>query len=216
MEVMYVEEAKAPLLEIRPKRESDGKQFAWLILLAVLLLLCLALPLREAARMQMEEEGLLGELSIIFMEFFGANDYVYILFKFFSAIGLIMTTMCIVSSMQNMGAKGLLLMADDDGIIDNVSEFKLGQVPWDDIHDIELKTHTHLGVKRNIIEITLKSGDKYMPVIRKQRKKKPQLTGAGMLETHIALRDVDADIVQIAVVLRELLAEHRKTITVYE
>lgn len=166
--------------------------------------------------MQMEEEGLLGELSIIFMEFFGANDYVYILFKFFSAIGLIMTTMCIVSSMQNMRAKGLLLMADDDGIIDNVSEFKLGQVPWDDIHDIELKTHTHLGVKRNIIEITLKSGEKYMPVIRKQRKKKPQLTGAGMLETHIALRDVDADIVQIAVVLRELLAEHRKTITVYE
>lgn len=211
-----MEEAKAPLLEIQPKRESDGKQFAWLILLAVLLLLCLALPLREAARMQMEEEGLLGELSIIFMEFFGANDYVYILFKFFSAIGLIMTTMCIVSSMQNMRAKGLLLMADDDGIIDNVSEFKLGQVPWDDIHDIELKTHTHLGVKRNIIEITLKSGEKYMPVIRKQRKKKPQLTGAGMLETHIALRDVDADIVQIAVVLRELLAEHRKTITVYE
>lgn len=142
MEVMYVEEAKAPLLEIRTKRESDGKQFAWLILLAVLLLLCLALPLREAARMQMEEEGLLGELSIIFMEFLGANDYVYILFKFFSAIGLIMTTMCIVSSMQNMRAKGLLLMADDDGIIDNVSEFKLGQVPWDDIHDIELKTHT--------------------------------------------------------------------------
>lgn len=213
---MYVEEAKAPLLEIRPKRESDGKQFAWLILLAVLLLLCLALPLREAARMQMEEEGLLGELSIIFMEFFGANDYVYILFKFFSAIGLIMTTMSIVSSMQNMRAKGLLLMADDDGIIDNVSEFKLGQVPWDDIHDIELKTHTHLGVKRDIIEITLKCGEKYMPVIRKQRKKKPQLTGAGMLETHIALRDVDADIVQIAVVLRELLAEHRKTITVYE
>ena len=213
---MYVEEAKAPLLEIRPKRESDGKQFAWLILLAVLLLLCLALPLREAARMQMEEEGLLGELSIIFMEFFGANDYIYILFKFFSAIGLIMTTMSIVSSMQNMRAKGLLLMADDDGIIDNVSEFKLGQVPWDDIHDIELKTHTHLGVKRNIIEITLKCGEKYMPVIREQRKKKPQLTGAGMLETHIALRDVDADIVQIAVVLRELLAEHRKTITVYE
>lgn len=211
-----MEEAKAPLLEIRPKRESDGKQFAWLILLAVLLLLCLALPLREAARMQMEEEGLLGELSIIFMEFFGANDYIYILFKFFSAIGLIMTTMSIVSSMQNMRAKGLLLMADDDGIIDNVSEFKLGQVPWDDIHDIELKTHTHLGVKRNIIEITLKCGEKYMPVIREQRKKKPQLTGAGMLETHIALRDVDADIVQIAVVLRELLAEHRKTITVYE
>lgn len=213
---MYVEEAKAPLLEIRPKRESDGKQFAWLILLAVLLLLCLALPLREAARMQMEEKGLLGELSIIFMEFFGANDYIYILFKFFSATGLIMTAMCIVSSMQNMRAKGLLLMADDDGIIDNVSEFKLGQVPWDDIHDIELKTHTHLGVKRNIIEITLKCGEKYMPVIRKQRKKKPRLTGAGMLETHIALRDVDADIVQIAVVLRELLAEHRKTITVYE
>ena len=144
-----MEEAKAPLLEIRPKRESDGKQFAWLILLAVLLLLCLALPLREAARMQMEEEGLLGELSIIFMEFFGANDYIYILFKFFSAIGLIMTTMSIVSSMQNMRAKGLLLMADDDGIIDNVSEFKLGQVPWDDIHDIELKTHNHYRLRVN-------------------------------------------------------------------
>jgi len=37
-----------------------------------------------------------------------------------------------------------------------------------------------------------------------------------MLETHIVLRDADADSVQIAVVLRELLAEHRKTITVRE
>ena len=115
-----------------------------------------------------------------------------------------------------MSAKGVLLVADDDGIVDNVSEYRLGSIPWDDIHDIELKSSMRMGVKKNVIEITVEPGEKYLSAIKKRIFQKPELTGAGMLETHIVLRDADADSVQIAVVLRELLAEHRKTITVRE
>ena len=110
----------------------------------------------------------------------------------------------------------MLLVADDDGIVDNVSEYRLGSIPWDDIHDIELKSSMRMGVKKNVIEITIEPGEKYLSAIKKRIFQKPELTGAGMLETHIVLRDADADSVQIAVVLRELLAEHRKTITVRE
>lgn len=150
------------------------------------------------------------------MAFFGGNDYVYILFKFFSAIGLVMSMLCLISAIRCMSAKGVLLVADDDGIVDNVSEYRLGSIPWDDIHDIELKSSMRMGVKKNVIEITIEPGEKYLSAIKKRIFQKPELTGAGMLETHIVLRDADADSVQIAVVLRELLAEHRKTITVRE
>lgn len=211
-----MEEIKSPLLEIKPKKEHYGGYVAAFSILSILLLLGLALPVRDAASLRAGDEGILGEFSIIFMAFFGGNDYVYILFKFFSAIGLVMSMLCLISAIRCMSAKGVLLVADDDGIVDNVSEYRLGSIPWDDIHDIELKSSVRMGVKKNVIEITIEPGEKYLSAIKKRIFQKPKLTGAGMLETHIVLRDADADSVQIAVVLRELLAEHRKTITVRE
>lgn len=211
-----MEEIKSPLLEVKPKIEHYGGYVAAFSILSILLLLGLALPVRDAASLRAGDEGILGEFSIIFMAFFGGNDYVYILFKFFSAIGLVMSMLCLISAIRCMSAKGVLLVADDDGIVDNVSEYRLGSIPWDDIHDIELKSSMRMGVKKNVIEITVEPGEKYLSAIKKRIFQKPELTGAGMLETHIVLRDADADSVQIAVVLRELLAEHRKTITVRE
>ena len=198
-----MEEIKSPLLEVKPKKEHYGGYVAAFSILSILLLLGLALPVRDAASLRAGDEGILGEFSIIFMAFFGGNDYVYILFKFFSAIGLVMSMLCLISAIRCMSAKGVLLVADDDGIVDNV-------------HDIELKSSMRMGVKKNVIEITIEPGEKYLSAIKKRIFQKPELTGAGMLETHIVLRDADADSVQIAVVLRELLAEHRKTITVRE
>ena len=211
-----MEEIKSPLLEVKPKKEHYGGYVAAFSILSILLLLGLALPVRDAASLRAGDEGILGEFSIIFMAFFGGNDYVYILFKFFSAIWLVMSMLCLISAIRCMRAKGVLLVADDDGIVDNVSEYRLGSIPWDDIHDIELKSSMRMGVKKNVIEITVEPGEKYLSAIKKRIFQKPELTGAGMLETHIVLRDADADSVQIAVVLRELLAEHRKTITVRE
>ena len=211
-----MEEIKSPLREVKPKKEHYGGYVAAFSILSILLLLGLALPVRDAASLRAGDEGILGEFSIIFMAFFGGNDYVYILFKFFSAIGLVMSMLCLISAIRCMRAKGVLLVADDDGIVDNVSEYRLGSIPWDDIHDIELKSSMRMGVKKNVIEITVEPGEKYLSAIKKRIFQKPELTGAGMLETHIVLRDADADSVQIAVVLRELLAEHRKTITVRE
>lgn len=50
-----------------------------------------------------------------------------------------------------------------------------------------------MGVKKNVIEITVEPGEKYLSAIKKRIFQKPELTGAGMLETHIVLRDADAD-----------------------
>lgn len=207
------EKNTAPELILRHQKQKSVGSLLLLTACVLLLFASAILPLQDLTSPENAPGGLVGDLCEIFYVLVGYSDYVYLFFRTFAAIGGILLGLWTIQEIRIACERAPLLTVGEDGITDNISAYRVGLIPWDDIQDIRAKTSKRAGVKRSYIEVTVKSGAAYLPVMRKRvGAKRPVLTGAGMLDIPIYLREADADTVQIAVYMRKLLNEHRKSI----